>query len=122
MKIKSVEPCYTGGNIYVFTGSLNDGTFFLASDDMYDVTIIDTDPSKADWDNEVFDMDWIESHLVKYLPDCTSDDTTGIKFFIDILDWVIKNNPKGNYQMSDIKSILTDVKEYLDWLLSDIIV
>lgn len=115
MKIKSVEPCYTGGNIYVFTGALNDGSFFLASNDMYDVTIIDTDPSKADWDNEVWQSDWQESHLIKYLPDCASDDKTGIKFFIDILDWVIKNNPKGNYQMSDIESILADVKHYLDW-------
>lgn len=113
MKIKNVYPCYTGGFIYVFTGALSDGTFFIASDDMYDVTIIDTDPSKADWDNEVWQADWQESHLIKYLPDCTSDDKTGIKFFIDMLNWIISNKPQGNYQMSDIESILEDVKHHV---------
>lgn len=113
MKIKSVYPCYTGGNIYCFTGALEDGTFFLASNDMYDVTIIDTDPLKADWNNEVWQSEWQEEHLIQYLPDCTSKDKTGIKFFIDLLKWVIAHKPNGNYQMSDMESILTDCKTYL---------
>ena len=110
--IKSVEPNYTGGNIYVYTGELNDGTYFMASDDwtdtqnnFYNVLIVNEDPNSEENEEDSWFEDWQQSHLVKSL-----EAEEAANFFKDMLTWVIKNKPDGNYQVADIEDILDDIK------------
>lgn len=101
MKIKSVTPDYTGGNIYVYLGELDNGQYFIAEDLMYDVTIVDADPRKAG--DDAFQPDWIEEHLVRYLEE------DNITFFRDMLCWVIDNKPDGNYNIVDMEHELMEL-------------
>ena len=109
MKITKAIPCYTGGNIYVFTGSLDDGTYFIADDCCYDVRVLDIDPDTVE--DEVWYEDFQKKHLVRDIP---VEDAP--KFFKDMLRWVIKNKPKGNYLEEDMVADLREVKTLKgDW-------
>lgn len=111
MKIKSVFPEYTGGGVYCFTGELQDGNYFLAdciSADCYSLRIVNDNPNKYDL-NEVWTEDWQLDHFVK--------DVTRCKGFIkNMLKWIIKNRPDGNYLVSDMETILTD---FIDLVSND---
>lgn len=113
MKIKSVEPIYTGGGIYIFLGAVDDN-YFIADSLECDVRIVDEDP-RNHTDDERFgyeewaSAEWQEEHLVK---DLTSDRKT---FFVDMLRWVFNNEPDGNYLMSDIDYLLADIQNKQDW-------
>lgn len=115
-KFISVEPCYTGGGIYVFTGHLADGNYFMASTGFYDVRILNADPNVPIEmsDNEAFEkygvtrdedawasVEWQEEHLVKDL--CEKD---ALNFFGEMLKWIRSNNPSGNYLMSDMDDLI----------------
>lgn len=104
-----VEPEYTGGNIYCFIGELADGTFFVADDCGYDVRLLNGNVFEADWNEEVFDYDWQEAHLVADL-----SPTKSLEFFIDLLTWVINNKPEGNYNIPDMKASLETARDILD--------
>lgn len=106
MKIKSVYPCYTGGNIYVFLGAIDNGQYFIADSDYYDVRFIDTDPLKADFNDEVFQPEWQESHLIRDL-----SGQEQLSFFIDTLNFILVENPEGNYQPYDIEILKNDLIE-----------
>ena len=99
-----VEPTYTGGGIYIFTGKLTNGNYFLACDDMYDVRILNADPD-ADWEESQYE-DWQIEHLVE---DLSSADA--IEFFREMLIWVNANLPNGNYSWDDIDHMLEEVTE-----------
>lgn len=103
-QFESVEPCYTGGGIYVFAGKLADGNWFIANDD-YGVIKVN---APVDWD-ESFYMEWIEAHLVEELPsaDC-------LKFFKSMLAWVKVNKPDGNYSMAEMDYIEDDLDECIE--------
>ena len=63
-KIRRVDANYTGGGIYVYSGELENGTFFLFSDDwgaFEHVLFLDTDPDSTE-DSEFFE--WQEEHKV----------------------------------------------------------
>ena len=72
MKITRAEANYTGGNIYIYTGKLEDGRFFLTADDWEDcVLIVDLDPQEH-WDTDDEDDDctfegWQKAHTVQEL-------------------------------------------------------
>lgn len=98
-----VTPEYTGGGIYVFLGEI-DGKGFIADDTCFDVRILDIDPTKCDED-VVFDPKWQESHLLR---DLQEPETRS--FFMNMLKWVINNNPDGNYQMNDMIKIMNRLR------------
>lgn len=110
MKIKNVEPTYTGGWIYIFLGELNDGTFFIAESDNYDVRIVDCDPSPTFWDSDggASYPEWQEEHLVRDL-----DVPDKYNFCLKMFKWIKKHNPIGNYSPSDIDMHIAFVKQEL---------
>ena len=104
-KILEVTPVYTGGGIYIYWGKFADGTYFIACDDMYDLTIVDADPTLTYVkDEDIFEADypdWQEEHLVKYVDCNTTQD-----FFNKMYDWILKNKPNSklcNYNLGDIE-------------------
>lgn len=103
MKIKNVTPCYTGGGIYVFTGELEDGNFFIAdcpfSAEYYSLRIVNENPENLD---ESLEVDWQEKHFVKDVNRCKG-------FMKDMLKWIIKNRPDGNYDIDDMKRIMMNL-------------
>ena len=66
MKIKEVKAVYTGGNIWLFFGRLENGNWFMA-DDYGSVRIVNADPT-ADLDESLME-DWQLQHMVKDLFD-----------------------------------------------------
>lgn len=120
-KFKSVNPCYTGGGIYVFTGELEDGTYFMADTSFYDVRIVNENPEiPTDMsDDEAWEtygvcrdedawasVEWQEEHLVKDL-----NPTEAVAFFKRMLKWVKTNRPDGNYLSSDMDYYEEELKE-----------
>lgn len=100
----SVEPEYTGGGIYLFTGRLADGNFFMADTANYDVRVLTEDPNEPTGmdalgitERNIDSVEWQEEHLVK---DLTPDEA--VAFFKAMLDWVAENDPSGNYLGADM--------------------
>ena len=111
-KFISVDPEYTGGGIYVFTGKLTDGNYFMADTANYDVRIVNENPNIPDdmSDDEAWEkygitrdedawasVEWQEEHLVK---DLVPDEA--VAFFKQMLKWVEDNDPEGNYLGADM--------------------
>lgn len=103
-KFVSVEPEYTGGGIYLFTGRLADGNFFMADTANYDVRVLNADPNEPTGmdalgitERNIDSVEWQEEHLVK---DLTPDEA--VAFFKEMLKWVEDNDPSGNYLGSDM--------------------
>lgn len=103
----NVEPIYTGGNIYVFLGKL-DKNYFIASSANFDVRIIDIDPIKeSDKENEeIWDCDWQEKHLIEDL-----NENQSLQFFENMIYWIQENSPSGNYLMSELDDLLNEIKD-----------
>lgn len=100
----SVEPEYTGGGIYLFTGKLTDGNFFMADTANYDVRVLTEDPNEPTGmdalgitERNIDSVEWQEEHLVK---DLNPDEA--VEFFKEMLKWVKDNGPSGNYLGSDM--------------------
>lgn len=112
----NVEPTYTGGNIYIFTGQMTDGNYFIADNSFFDVRILNADPMVVTWENAMFkeyamdSVEWQEEHLVKDL-----DPNEAKAFFKQMLKWVKENEPEGNYNLCD----MTALEEELDTLKGD---
>lgn len=104
---KSVEPCYTGGGIYIFFGELADGTHFMADSSFFDVRILNEDAS----DNEdAWTAEWQDEHLKRDLTP-----TEAVAFFKQMFKWVKANEPDGNYNLCD----MTTLEEELNTLKGD---
>ena len=104
-KVKSAEASYTGGGWYVFLGELSDGTYFIADYPYWDLRIVDEDPRPTFWGDD-YDTDagyepWQSAHLIQ---DYGGDDTKS--FFNDMLNWILKHSPDGNYNSGDIKNLI----------------
>ena len=99
-EFERVEPCYTGGGVYVFTGKLTNGNYFISNaasaDDSWAV-IVDADPDE-DPEESCFE-EWQTAHLVE---DVESPDA----FIVPMLEWVKANEPDGNYQMDDMGRLM----------------
>ena len=116
---RSTTPIYTGGGIWVFTGQLTDGKYFMSDTACYDVRILDANPEiPVDMpDEEAFrlygitrdedawaSVEWQEEHLVEDL-----EPERAKAFMIDMLEWVKKNRPDdcidADYFIEDLKSL-----------------
>ena len=62
-KIQKAWAVYTGGNIWLFYGKLQDGTYFL-TDDYGSTQILDSDPS--DFDVTLY-QEWQDEHRLELL-------------------------------------------------------
>lgn len=108
----SVEPCYTGGGIYVFTGQLADGDFFTADTSFFDVRVLNANPDEPTsigedgtvWERRIDSVEWQEEHLVKDLTPAEA-----VAFFRQMLKWVKENEPNGNYNMGDMEDITAEL-------------
>lgn len=99
-KITSVTPMYTGGSIYIYWGAFSDGTYFMSCDDYWDLRIVNEDPRNTH-NGDYFEADypdWQEEHLIKDIPNYQTQD-----FFNEMYDWILANNPEGNYNSGDIE-------------------
>lgn len=107
--IESVKPEYTGGGIYIFTGKLSDGNYFMVDfidGDDYWAIVVDEDPS--DFDVSCYE-EWQTDHLVKEL-----FSVDRVAFVKSMLAWVKANKPDGNYSMKDMEYIEEDLDECMD--------
>ena len=89
-KIKEAYAVYTGGNIWIFYGQLEDGNYFL-TDDYGWTQILNADPS--DFDESLYE-DWQKEHLVREL-----DGNERVKFCNHLLDYIY-DNPQNSGGMS----------------------
>lgn len=112
--LKWVSPVYTGGGIYVAYGAMKDGTFFVASDDMYDVRFVNADPTQKDEYYEIVgdDTAWQEAHLVRDV-NC---ETEGLDIWEALITWVLKYKPCNgdlfcNYSECELEHDLSEIKE-----------
>ena len=113
-KVDSIEyatPCYTGGGVYVYTGKLKDGNYFLGSDDWFSdkdnyftFRIVNEDPDK--FPDDCFFDEWQVEHLVKDLSIEENKELTK-----QVLNWIINNKPEGNYQIGDMQDLLSIVNK-----------
>lgn len=111
-EIEYATPNYTGGNVYVFTGKLKDGNYFLADDTFtpFDTRILDIDPNTTIKDengievNLMDDVSLQNKHLVKDL-----DENEAKEFTLKLVNWIEENKPDGNYQVDEIKAKLDDM-------------
>lgn len=105
-----IEPCYTGGNIYVFAGNIDNKVFFIADSANYDVMIVDENVFK--YGDELFEKcfywDYQEEHAKSFLPP-----KNALIFFDKMLSWIESSQPFGNYCMSDIEWLHNDVLEIM---------
>ena len=104
--IVSVTPEYTGGGVYVYIGELTNGNYFIATDqafagDSFDIRILNKDPNE---NNMLDDVKYQEECLVEDL-----DEAEAKEFTIYMLNWIIENQPEGNYQIDDIKDMLNAI-------------
>ena len=101
--IKNANACYTGGNIYIYYGQLEDGTFFRACDDWECIEICDADTSTEEADY----CEFYEEHTIKSLGGKEYE-----TFWNDMLLWIIHNAPDGNYSAHELeKRILLEDAE-----------
>ncbi len=112
LKIENVTPIYTGGGIYIYTGELSDGNYFIASDqsfagDYFDIRIVDENP--ADYEEDFCNVTWQEEHLVS---DVVGGEAR--EFTIQLLEWVLENHPEGNYQLGDIEAMLDSIQNKVE--------
>lgn len=97
-KIKNATACYTGGNIYIYYGELENDLWFYSCDDWNCVIVCDADTSTEDAEYS----DFFEEHEVE----CLTEESD----FCEVLQWIIDNEPDGNYQKSEIESRLEEMR------------
>ena len=81
MKITEVKAVYTGGNVWLFFGRLDNGNSFIVDDDGW-VGIFDEDSEAAtdyEYDNW---CEWCDKHMIKELEDKKERE----QFCMDMLD------------------------------------
>lgn len=96
MKITKASAVYTGGNIWLFHGELDDGTYFL-TDDNGCTQILDEDPS--DFDESLY-WEWQEEHLVRDL----DDEEERVDFCNKLLDKLLDDGNRGGMSEDEIRA------------------
>ena len=113
-RFEKVIPIYTGGGIYCFFGIAN-GEYFIATNDMYDVTIVDSTPFDENGSirEDVWTADWQDEHLVRYL--LYRVDRENYWFFEQMLDWVLAQDSieGGNYDPCELTAMIGVIRLYL---------
>ena len=77
---------YTGENIWLFYGKLEDGNYFLAEDHV--AWVLDTNPS--DGFEEIQFEKWKEDHMVR-----TLEEAERLDFCEKMLDWILAHPEHG---------------------------
>ena len=95
--IKTATAQYTGGGIYIYYGKLDNGLFFRACDDWDSIEICNADTGTEEADYSEF----YEVHTI--------DSITGteyVSFWNNMLYFILKNRPAGNYQEYELEKRL----------------
>ena len=100
MNINFATAQYTGGGIYIYYGQLENGDYFRTGDGEDFIEICDAYAGTDDADYSEF----YEEHRIKTLTDYSY-----IVLWNNILNWIIKNNPKGNYLSSELEDRIIDI-------------
>lgn len=93
--IKNATAIYTGGNIYIYHGKLENGRYFRACDDWDFIEICNSDTGVDEADYSAF----YDLHRVTTLTGQAYEE-----LWNEILTWIIHNRPSGNYQASELES------------------
>ena len=106
-KVIDATAIYTGGGIYQYNGKFENGNYFLCFTDWEECMMeLDADP-EAEENREESGYDyWQEEHTVRTLPVMESYET-----LMDALNWILKNEPYGNYSMDDIECVINILKD-----------
>ena len=102
--IKTAQAVYTGGNIWLFYGSLQNGNYFLTDDNGWTL-ILNADPSNLD---ESTYCEWQDAHIIDEL-----QHEERIKFCDQLLDWIY-SNPDHDGGMTE-----HEIEVYRSWFRSD---
>ena len=94
MIVTFANACYSGGGIYLYNGALEDGRYFLASDD-FGIALFDVMP---DFD---YDMSFFDAHVIDFIEIDSEDHKV---LFSSIFSWIETNQPEGNYNIEEIKA------------------
>ena len=101
MEIVKATATYSGGGIYIYTGEVDDGSYFLTNDDFYVyVEFLNDDPYK-NLDESLNEIWQNAHHLGEY------SGSQALEFYKKILRWIIENKPEGNYQVYEIEQRLS---------------
>lgn len=100
-KIIKATATYTGGGIYIYTGQLENGDYFMTNDDftVY-VEFYNADPYE-NLDESCNEIWQHEHHLGEY------SGQKALDFTKDILNWIIRKRPEGNYSVDEIENRLS---------------
>lgn len=89
---------YTGGGIYRYTARTTEDKWLLGNSEWDCVYLVDVDP---DEDERSWYDEWFDDHVVETLED--EDYYSALE---DMLGWIIRNQPDGNYSSLEIEHIL----------------
>ena len=104
VRVIDANATYTGGGIYIYTGQLDDGTFFMTNTEYLDyIMVLDADPEE-NWDDNC-DEQWQNEHMV--VEYCGFE---AIEITREALQYIISNNPRGNYSIGEIESELKSLE------------
>lgn len=92
--IKTCTACYTGGGIHIYYGQLESGVYFRTADEWESVCFCNADTS----DDAADYMEFYDKYLIREI---TGSDFNN--FFEYMLLWILYNEPKGNYQITEIR-------------------
>ena len=106
-EIKNVNAVYTGGNIWLFYGQLEDGNYFL-TDDFGATLILDTNPSNLD---ESTYQEWQDEHLVRELEGEERE-----QFCSEMLN-ILKSYPYGSEEKGGITD--SEIDAYKDFMTGE---
>lgn len=97
--MKNANACYTGGGIYIIQAELDDGTFFVVdSEGLYDIY-------KEDYMKALENDEDMSEFIVRAINSNLSDnEVQSLKR--EAIEWIITNEPKGNYLVSDLQRLI----------------
>ena len=104
-RVIEANATYTGGNIYQYTGVLDNGNYFQTWTDYEDyIQELDADPEE-NWDDND-DEEWQNEHMVTehYGPEA-------IEILKEAMRYIICNEPLGNYSVCEVKDALNSLKQ-----------
>ena len=108
-----VNPVYTGGGIYCYTGQLKNGNYFMATSESpaWAVEVTENPDNTEDPGNDPWHEEWIEPRKVRDIENYKEKKS----FFKAMLSWIIKNEPKNsftNYDIDDMERLLANIDNW----------
>ena len=104
VRVIDANATYTGGGVYQYTGTLDNGNFFQTWTGWEDyIQELDTDPEE-NWDDNGYE-EWQNEHMV--VEHCGSEATEILK---EVMRYIINVKPAGNYQVYEIEDALRSIE------------